>query len=107
MIGDADAHFLIHLLPPLLDRFVFVAQLRHLQWGFFAVWIVFLLVGAPDGVGVWFCFVGVTVVVGIVSVSVVGRFIFIGRGGWFERGAETVGIHRVDAAGARKIEAVG
>lgn len=102
---DADAHFYIYLLPPRLDRFVFVAQLRHLQWGFLAVWIVFLLVGAPDGVGVWFCFVVVVTVV--VVVSVVGRFIFVGHGGWFERGAETVCVHRVDAAGARKVDAVG
>ena len=63
--------------------------------------------GAPDGGGGWFCFVGVVVVTVVVGVSVVGRFIFIGHGGWFERGAETVGVHRVDAAGARKIDAVG
>ena len=27
--------------------------------------------------------------------------------GWLERGAETVGVHRVDAAGAREVHAVG
>ena len=71
------------------------------------------MVGAPDGVGFWVV-VGVTAV----DVDVLGAVIVNGivvcfgvfcfsQTIWLERGPETVGVHRVDAAGAGEVDAVG
>ena len=68
-MADSDAHLDVHPLPPRFDRFVFVAQLRHLQglWVFVLVVVMIVVgVGGPECVGV-----GVGVITAVVIVVVV------------------------------------
>ncbi len=66
------------------------------------------MVGGPEGFGFWF--VVITAVVfgfGVVVVVAFIRILNFAHVRWLERGAETVRVHRVDAAGAREVDAVG
>lgn len=76
--------------------------------------------GGPDGFE--FCFVGVVVVVVDIAAVIVVRaaaiivvidavvcfgIVCLGQTIRLERGPKTVRVHRVDAAGAREVDAVG